>query len=103
MAPQWAFAWEVVHRTALDAVAVQRVVRRNVPTAGGQVLTVREQRSKRDAMAAPRAAWESVHRTAERWRCSRRKASGSVQTTLSKLPRPHDLCTPTLLLSGQSR
>jgi NADPH:quinone reductase-like Zn-dependent oxidoreductase len=32
-----------------------------------------------------------------------RRASGSVQTTLSKLPRPHDLCTPTLLLSGQSR
>src|ERR1035437_3481119 len=32
-----------------------------------------------------------------------RHASGSVQTTLSKLPRPHDLCTPTLLLSGQSR
>ena len=28
-----------------------------------QVLTVREQRSNRDAMAAPRAAWESVHRT----------------------------------------
>src|SRR5713101_3333245 len=25
---------------------------------GGQVLTVREQRSNRDAMAAPRAAWE---------------------------------------------
>jgi hypothetical protein len=48
MAPQWAFAWEVVHRTALDAVAVQRVVRRNVQTAGGQVLTVREQRSKRE-------------------------------------------------------
>jgi len=30
---------------------------------GGQVLTVREQRSNRDAMAAPRAAWESVRRT----------------------------------------
>jgi hypothetical protein len=43
----------VVHRTALDAVAVQRVVRRNLQTAGGQVLTVREQRSKRDAMADP--------------------------------------------------
>src|SRR6185369_7748911 len=27
---------------------------------GGQVLTVREQGSNRDAMAAPRAAWESV-------------------------------------------
>jgi hypothetical protein len=37
-------------------VAVQRVVRRNLQTAGGQVLTVREQRSKRDAMADPRAA-----------------------------------------------
>src|SRR6266849_3053506 len=32
---------------------------------GGQVLTVREQRSKRDAMAAPRAAWESVGRATE--------------------------------------
>ncbi len=26
---------------------------------------MREQRSKRDAMAAPRATWESVHRTTE--------------------------------------
>src|SRR3984893_16826151 len=32
---------------------------------GGQVLTVREQRSNRDAMAAPRAAWESVGRGTE--------------------------------------
>ena len=29
---------------------------------GEQVLTVREQRSRRHVMAAPRAAWESVHR-----------------------------------------
>jgi hypothetical protein len=27
-------------------------------------------------------------------------ASGSVQTTLSKLPRPHDLCVPAFLLRG---
>src|SRR4029077_13601514 len=27
-------------------------------------------------------------------------ASSSLQTTLSKLPRPPDLCTPALLLSG---
>jgi hypothetical protein len=33
-------------------------VRRNFSIGvGGQVLTVRAQRSKRDAMAAPRAAW----------------------------------------------
>ena len=32
---------------------------------GGQVRTVREQRSNRDAMAAPRAAWESVGRATE--------------------------------------
>ena len=32
---------------------------------GGQVLTVRERRSNRDAMAAPRAAWESVGRATE--------------------------------------
>src|SRR6266849_10167793 len=44
---------------------------------GGQVLTVREQRSKRDAMAAPRAAWESVHRTTEIWwRSSERRRVG---------------------------
>ena len=32
---------------------------------GGQVRTVRERRSNRDAMAAPRAAWESVGRATE--------------------------------------
>jgi hypothetical protein len=42
--------------------------------AGGRVLTVREQQSKRDAMAAPRAAWESVQRTTEmRWRSAGRR------------------------------
>jgi hypothetical protein len=33
--------------------------------AGGQVLTVREPRSNRDAMAAPRAALESVRHATE--------------------------------------
>ena len=41
-----------------------------------------EQRSKRDAMAAPRAAWESVHRTTEmRRRCSGRRGWESVRST----------------------
>jgi hypothetical protein len=49
---------------------------------GGQVLTVREQRSKRDARAAPRAAWESVHRTTEIWwRPRERRRGESVHRT----------------------
>ena len=41
-------------------------VRRNFSiVVGRQVLMVREQRSKRDAMAAQPAAWESVHGTTE--------------------------------------
>jgi hypothetical protein len=54
---------------------------------GGQVRTVREQRSKRDAMAAPRAAWESVHRTTEiRWRSQRSARVGiGTHTTLATL------------------
>ncbi len=53
----------------------------------GQVLTVREQRSNRDAMAAPRAAGESVHRTTKiRWCSSGRRGWESVHdTTLATL------------------
>jgi hypothetical protein len=55
--------------------------------AGGQGRTVREQRSNRDAMAAPRAAWESVPGTTEmRWRSAGRRGWESVHgTTLATL------------------
>lgn len=45
---------------------MSRASRRNFSIGvGGQVQTVREQRSEREAMATPRAAWESVRGTAE--------------------------------------
>ena len=48
----------------------------------------------RDALQpAPTYRNPIVHRVAA-------NASGSVQTTLSKLPRPHDLCVPAFLLRG---
>ena len=44
---------------------------------GRQVRTVREQRWNRDAMAAPRAAWEWVGRATEMWRRSAVGAGGN--------------------------
>jgi len=44
---------------------------------GGQVLTVREQRSNRDVMAAPRVPGESVRRTTEMRRRSAVGAGGN--------------------------
>src|ERR1700680_525596 len=62
--------------------------RRNFSIGGGrQVLTVREQRSKRDAMAAPRAAWESVHRTSEMRRCSAIRRARENRYTIERWRR----------------
>src|SRR5437868_4359224 len=51
----------------------------------GQMLTLRKGRSNRGAVAAPRATWESVHRTTEMRRRSVGRRGGGNRCTIPTL------------------
>ena len=77
---------------------------------GGQVRTVREQGSNRDAMAAPRAAWESVRSRTLATLEEQSRCRGGQKSVRPPRQRPHPLVpqispvgSPRAALTGPTR